>query len=420
MIGKEIKTLLRTAENKSTNKPKLLIILNRFVIGGQAVDTIPLVWHLMPHFDVLILFGEKEKDEIEPSFLLELYPGLRLKKIKQLRRSVNPFIDVLAFFHVLYVIITFKANIVHTHGAKSGFIGRVAAWIAGVPVIIHTFHGHFFHSYFSKTSSKLVAAVERWMGKITTAAVALSTIQKDDLVENYKILPASKIRIIPLGFHFEPVSNPAEQRSNFRKKYGLKDNDVAIGIVGRIVAIKNHSFFVRVAAQLLKLPLQNPVAFFIIGDGDLKIQVENELRRNNIHCNNNSITNDNRVVFTSWLTNTSEVMSGLDIIVLTSLNEGTPLSIIEAQYFKKPVVCTNVGGVKDTMCEGKSGFLVDNNDITIFTQKLHQLVEDKNLRNEMGEEGFDFASKKFCKQKEIEDTKTLYLNLLKEKKQSFF
>ena len=126
--------------------PRLIIILNRFVIGGQAVDTIPLAWHLSNDFDILILYGEKEKDEVEPQFLLEQYPGLRLKKIKTLQRSINPFYDVVAFFSVLRTIINFKANIVHTHGAKSGFIGRLAAFMAGVPVIIHTFHGHFFHS----------------------------------------------------------------------------------------------------------------------------------------------------------------------------------------------------------------------------------------------------------------------------------
>ena len=193
---------MQPAGKSKQEKPRLLIILNRFVIGGQAVDTIPLAWYLKDVFDILIIYGEKEIDEIEPTFLLEKYKGLQLKKIRHLRRSINPLTDLIAFFRVLGAINTFRADIVHTHGAKSGFIGRLSAWLSGVPVIIHTFHGHFFHSYFSKAVSRSIAIVERAVGKITTSAIALSTNQKNELVEVYKILPASKINIVPLGFCF--------------------------------------------------------------------------------------------------------------------------------------------------------------------------------------------------------------------------
>ncbi|HEX8277185.1 MAG TPA: glycosyltransferase [Segetibacter sp.] len=399
----------------AANPPRLLIILNRFVIGGQAVDTIPLAWYLKDDFDILILYGEKEKDEIEPQFLLQQYPGLRLKKIKQLRRSINPFIDVFAFFHVLITIVQFKADVVHTHGAKSGFIGRIAAWLAGVPVIIHTFHGHFFHSYFSKTVSTSIAGIERMIGKITTCVVALSEAQKSELADKYRILPASKIKIIQLGFAFGQVNDNSDARKAFRNKFGLKPNDVAVGIVGRVVAVKNHSLFINVVQQLTSVPATNPAAFFIVGDGDVRPKVEEELERKNIAFNYHSITNDNRVVLTSWLTEMYEVMNGLDIIVLTSLNEGTPLSIIEAEFFKRPVVATNVGGVKDTMVDGKTGFLTESNDAITFAQKLRLLIESKELREKMGEEGFKFASAKFSKEKEISETRQFYVSLLKQK-----
>ncbi|MCW3106997.1 MAG: glycosyltransferase family 1 protein [Segetibacter sp.] len=406
---------MQLAKKTLSNNPRLLIILNRFVIGGQAVDTIPLAWYLKQDFDILILCGEKEKDEIEPDFLLQQYAGLQLKKIKHLRRSINPFIDVFAFFSVLYTIITFKPGIVHTHGAKSGFIGRLAAWFAGVPVIIHTFHGHFFHSYFSKRVSGFIAVVERTIGKITTCAIALSDAQKSELVDKYKILPPSKIKIIPLGFAFDQLNDAEKLRHTFRSKYGLQPNDVAIGIVGRIVPVKNHSFFVNVIHELTSVSAANPAAFFIIGDGDLKNQVEKDLQQKDIPFNKHSITSNNRVVFTSWVTEMYEVMNGLDIIVLTSLNEGTPLSIIEAEFFKRPVVATNVGGVKDTMVDVKTGFITESNDVTTFTQKLRLLIENKELRDKMGEEGYNFASAKFSKQREIGATREFYFSLLKEK-----
>lgn len=411
----EIKTEVQSSESSVVKRAKLLIILNRFVIGGQAVDTIPLAWYLTKHFEILILYGEKEKDEIEPVFLLEQYPGLRLKKIKHLRRSINPIIDIFAFFSVLSAIISFKSDIVHTHGAKSGFIGRLAAWFAGVPVIVHTFHGHFFHSYFSKTVSIGIALVERMIGKITTSAVALSELQKIELAGKYKILPSSKISIIPLGFASEEHNDSISWRTSFRNKYGLTADDVAIGLVGRIVPVKNHPFFINVVEELTNQPTNNPAAFFIVGDGDLRNQVEKDFKQKNIPFSDHCITEENRVVFTSWLTKMNEVMSGLDIIVLTSLNEGTPLSIIEAHFFKKPVVSTNVGGVKDTMIDGTTGFLSESHDVTTFTTKLRLLIEDKPLRNKMGEEAYKFATAKFSKQKEIDTSRDFYFKLLKEK-----
>ncbi len=397
------------------NKPRLLIILNRFVIGGQAVDTIPLAWHLQSYFDILILYGEKEKDEIEPVFLLEKYPGLQLQKIKNLRRSINPLNDVVAFFQVYKAIKNYKADIVHTHGAKSGFTGRLASWIYGVPVIIHTFHGHFFHSYFSKNISLFIAGIERLVGKITTAAIALSEAQKDELSAVYKILPPAKIKVIQLGFAFDQENDAAILRQAFRDKFNLQPTDVAVGIVGRIVAVKNHAFFVRVIKNILASKEAGKTVFLIIGDGDLRHQVEEDLQNNNIEFNSTGVTNTCRVVFTSWITDMYGIMNALDIIALTSLNEGTPLSVIEAQFFKKPVVSTDAGGVKDTMLDNISGYITATNDEIGFAEKLKKVINDDHLRVQMGEAGFAFVSEKFSKKNEIAATRDLYFSLLPKK-----
>ena len=397
------------------NKPRLLIILNRFVIGGQAVDTIPLAYYLQGHFEILILFGEKEPDEIEPSFLLDQYPGLQLKKIRQIKRNINPFIDVLAFFRLLKVILSFKPHIVHTHGAKSGFLGRLAAWLCQVPVIIHSFHGHFFHSYFSKKISNFIAFVERCMGKITTAAIALSEALQHDLTEEFKILPSSKIKIIPLGFAFDMRQDTQQLRDTFRNRYGLQKNDIAIGIVGRIVPIKNHYFFLQVIHHMLhELKMKN-VAFFIIGDGELRNSLENQLNDLQIPFSNSGVNENCKVVFTSWIMDIYEVMNGLDIVSLTSLNEGTPLSLIEAQFFGKPVVATHVGGVKDTIKDGITGFLAKNGDVAGFATKLKTLVENENLRMQMGDAGTKLAWKDFSKQTEVKATQDFYFSLLRNK-----
>ncbi len=399
-----------------TNKPRLLIVLNRFVIGGQAVDTIPLAWHLQNDFDILILYGEKEKDEIEPGFLLKQYPGLRLKKLKHLRRSVNPFVDILAFYCAWVSIKNYRADIVHTHGAKSGFIGRICAWLCGVPVIIHTFHGHLFHSYFSTKVSGIIAAAERLLGKITTAAIALSDAQKLELSGTFTILPPGKIYIIPLGFASPTSTQPSLLRQQFRDRYKLQETDVAVGIVGRIVPVKNHSFFVQVIKCVLAQTIAPQPAFLIIGDGNMRTQVERELQENNILFSDTVITPQHRVLFTSWLTDMDEVMNGLDIVALTSLNEGTPLSIIEAQFFKRPVVSTDAGGVKDTMQDGVTGFITGKDDTTTFCEKLRFLINDSGLRQAMGEKGLAFVDSRFSKQTEVASTRTLYISLLSQAK----
>jgi glycosyltransferase involved in cell wall biosynthesis len=399
----------------SVGIPRLLIVLNRFVIGGQAVDTLPLAYFLKEDFEILIVYGEKEKDEIEPIFLLNKYPGLYLKKVSYLRRSVNPIIDIVAFFQLLLIIIKFKPHIVHTHGAKSGFLGRLAAWVCHVPVIVHTFHGHFFHSYFSKKVSGFIAGIERVIGRITTAAIALSKLQKKELVEEFAILPADKMTIIPLGFVYEHNKDKQLLRSRFRARYKISENEIAIGIVGRIVPVKNHSLFIQSAKHLLSSKIYPRPVFFMVGDGELRQQVEEQLQLNGISYSNKEISLDNRFVFTSWLTEMDEVMNGLDIIALTSLNEGTPLSIIEAQFFKKAIVATDVGGVKDTMEDGVTGFLVKSNDANSFSSKLELLVTDEALRLKMGEAGYRLATERFSKEKEVLNTKNFYFSLLQRK-----
>ena len=254
------------------------------------------------------------------------------------------------------------------------------------------------------------------MGKITTAAVALSNAQKEELAHKYNILPAAKIIVIPLGFAFDQENNAGVLRNTFRNKFGLQNEHVATGIVGRIVPVKNHLFFIKVIEKILGTAGMGNAVFFIVGDGDLKQQVELELKKRNIGYNNSGISNNNKVVFTSWVTDMYEVMNGLDIVALTSLNEGTPLSVIEAQFFKKPVVSTDAGGVRDTMQDGISGFVSATNDEDDFKENLVKLIQDAQLRKDMGEAGFDFASTRFSKTEEVNATRSLYFSLLRQKR----
>jgi glycosyltransferase involved in cell wall biosynthesis len=386
---------------------RIIIILNRLVVGGQTLDTLPLLHCLSKEFEILVLHGEKEKDEKDASPLLKKF-SLNGEYIHSLKRNINPVNDIRAFLKVYSVIKRFKPQIVHTHGSKSGLIGRLAAYRAKVPVIIHTFHGHLFHSYYNSFFSSVLKRSERQLSKITSTAIAISEWQKKELCEFYKIAPAEKIKVIHLGITVQESTEEKDQlRKSFREKHNVGDEVIAIGIVGRIVPIKNLSMFVQVAAELLRTT-KHPLRFFIIGDGYLKREVQELCDSKKLTWTNNRTGTGPSVIFTSWIDEIIPAILGLDIVVLTSNNEGTPMSIIEAQSCGKPVVATNVGGVRDTLIDDQTGFLVPPGDVQAMVKKLQYLVENAELRTQMGLQAREFASYQFSKQTEIENFKKLY------------
>jgi glycosyltransferase involved in cell wall biosynthesis len=394
-------------------KKRVVIILNRLVIGGQAVDTIPLAYYLQKHFDILILYGDKEKDEVEALFLLQQYSGLYTKKVKYLKRTINPLIDIAAFFSILVAIKKYKAHVVHTHGSKSGVLGRLAAKVLSIPVIVHTFHGHLFHSYFNSIGNTLVKWVEQKLALISTAIIALSNEQKHELTDVFHITGSQKVKIVPLGVDeklLQPISNNCRQY--FREQKRIPADALVIGSVGRIVPIKNLVLFLQVAQALLAKGY-NELYFVVVGDGESKQQLLDFLRANNILYSDKENNNkDARIIFTSWVEDMATAYYGLDIVMLTSLNEGTPLSIIEAQFCGKPVIASNVGGVKDTFLPDISGLLVQGNNVDDFVLATEKLLEDALLRKQMSDAAIVFANNTFSKAKEVAAMKEVYLELL--------
>ena len=384
-------------------------------MGGISNDIIPLAYYLQPEFNILIMHGEKDENEVSADFLLKKYPGLKFKKIKQLKKTVNPIADLVAYFQIIKTIKVFKADIVHTHGAKSGFIGRLAAYKASVPCIIHTYHGHHFHSYYNHSISLVLSKFERLLGRITTKVIAISKWQKKELTEIYKIIPPEKAEIISLGI--DPGQNkatPDTHRNIFREKYNVDSDTVAIGIAGRIVPIKNLKLFVQVANALISATKKR-ICFFIIGDGILKKQIEAQCAALDVSYTEN-VGEKASIIFTSWIEDIIPAMHAMDIVTLTSNNEGTPLSLIEAQFCGKPVVATNVGGVKDIVVNNETGFLVEPGDADAMFKKLDLLIESDELRKEMGEKAAAFAALSFSKQAEVENYRQVYKSLLADKR----
>lgn len=377
------------------------------MVGGPALDIIPLAYHLSRDFDIHILYGQKEPDETEPSFMLEKYDGLTLIFNKHLRRSLHFVRDYKAYRFISKYIGRFKPDIVHTHGAKVGLFGRIAASRQKVPLIIHTFHGHFFHSYFNRLLTRSLVITERRLLRITDHVIAISNTQKSELQKILRIKDPRKIKLIPLGVDYIDPAMKDHYRQAFKRTYRIDDDTVCIGLLGRLVGIKNPHFFIKVVEDVLKRCGKQKVTFFIAGDGYEKEGMKHELRQKSIRYSESN-SEDAPVVFTSWVQNIQNILEGLDIVVLTSFNEGTPMSLIEAQLCGKPVVAVDVGGVRDTMIANKTGFLIENHNLEKFSNAVVTLIDDKDLRKRMGQAARAFAAASFSKENEIANFTVLY------------
>jgi glycosyltransferase involved in cell wall biosynthesis len=394
-------------------KPTLLIILNRLVLGGQSIDTIPLAYKLKDEYNIVIVYGEKEKDEQECIELMGKSSGILFQKIPSLKRSINPLNELAAIFSLYKIIKKFNPVIVHTHGSKPGVNGRLAARFAKVPVIIHTFHGHLFHSYYNRFISSWIIQFEKFLSTLSTKIVVLGKQQQTEICKQYKIVNSEKVEVVPLGIDEMVYNKDAEAlRKNFRNEYSLSDDCVAVGIIGRMVPVKNHKLLINIIKRLLNSDVKEKVKFFFIGDGYSKRELEKELIRANIIWSTDKNNRVAKVVFTSWITPITSALHALDIVALTSLNEGTPLSLIEAQICYKPVVASDVGGVKDTFIANETGFLIEDHNVVEFADKLLMLIQNKELRRTMGDRGNIFAKENFSKQAEVDAFRKLYSNCI--------
>src|ERR1035437_2948879 len=220
--------------------PRILRIINRLNLGGPTYNAAYLTKYLAPEFETMLIAGMKEDSEESSEFIVKQM-GIEPIYITEMKRSINPAQDYKAYKRIKSIIKEFKPDIVHTHAAKAGTIARLAAKACNVPVIVHTFHGHVFHSYFNSFKTSIFIAIEQYLARKSTKIIAISEHQKKELTKQYHICSESKIAVIPLGFDLERFQENMDlKRKEFRNKYFIDDDEVAIGIIGRLVPIKNH------------------------------------------------------------------------------------------------------------------------------------------------------------------------------------
>lgn len=385
--------------------PKVLRIINRFNLGGPTYNATFLTRFLNDDFETVLIGGLPEEGETDSFHIPEEYQ-IKPTLIKELKRIPNFKTDRQAYKKIKAIIKEFKPDIVHTHASKAGALGRRAAFACKVPIVVHTYHGHVFHSYFSKWKTALIKLIERNLAKKTSAVITISEKQKKEICDIHKISAPDKTFVIPLGFDLVKFNlNREEKRTKTRNEFGIKDDEIAIAIIGRITKIKNHDFFLDVINKILEENQNIKIKVFIVGDGDLTEHISK--RASQINDKFGDI-----VILTSWIFDIATFNPGMDIICLTSDNEGTPVSLIEAQASGIPIITTDVGGIRDIVLDGETGYIIPKNDIVLFSTKLLELINDKVKRESFSKNGWEFVKDKFHYTRLVKDVEELYYKLL--------
>ncbi len=388
-------------------KIKVLRIINRFNIGGPTYNATFLTRYLSDDFETLLVGGLPEKDEADSLHILEEY-GVEAVYIPEMKRKPDFFSDRKALSKLKKIIQEFQPDIVHTHAAKAGALGRKAAFDCKVPVVVHTFHGHVFHSYFGRVKTSIYKFIERRLASKSTGIITISETQKKEIVEDHRISHPEKTKVIPLSFDLSKFNENIEsKRIETRKKYELKEEEVAIAIIGRLAPVKNHALFFDIIKLAHQKTNKKPV-FFVVGDGELKTFVEDQVNQ----LGEQGVD----IRFTSWIKDIATFNAGMDVICLTSKNEGTPVSLIESQAANVPVITTDVGGVRDIISDNLTGFIVPTNNARIFADKLIELIDNEPLRKEMGLRGWPFVKDTFHYTRLVKDMENYYKHLLSQTK----
>lgn len=351
----------------------------------------------------MLLGGVPDEGEVDSLFILEDI-GVKPLIVKDLKRTPNFKDDLRAYSEIKRIIEEYKPDIVHTHASKAGAIGRLAALKQKVPVIVHTYHGHVFDGYFGRFKTFIYKSIERYLASKSSGIVAISPEQKEDLSNRHKICEPKKIKVIPLGFDLNRFQHDRNKnRIGTRKKYQIAEDEIAIAIVGRLVKIKNHEFFLK-AIEKLSARTDKKLRIFIVGDGT---------ERESLECIAERISNEKLTIeFTSWIKDIHLFNPGMDLICLTSINEGTPVSLIEAQASSVAVVSTDVGGVQHVVKQGETGLIVEPNDLENYVASLIDLVENEEKRSFLSQNGWDYVKEAFHYEKLVQNMEAYYEELL--------
>lgn len=387
---------------------KVTRIISRLNIGGPAIQAITLTRELeRDGFTTHLIRGSEAPAEGNMDYLAAQL-GVRPTLVRSLRRNPGPG-DVRALGALVRLLRADRPQIVHTHAAKGGTLGRLATLIAfpraaSRPLLVHTYHGHSLTGYFSPRTARFYRAIEHALAPATDRLVAVSKEVQDELV-GLGVAPAAKFTVIPLGFDLSPFTSDdderwARRRARLRGAWGIASEELVVTLIARLVPIKRVDRFISAAFALASLP---GVRFVIVGDGELREQLQASIHAREL---------GERLIWAGFRRDIPDVCYASDVVVLTSDNEGTPVSLIEAQAAAVPVVATNVGGVRSVVLDGETGYVVRVRDTERLAVRIAALLHHPELRARMGAAGRAHVCANFTLERLAADHVRLYRELI--------
>jgi glycosyltransferase involved in cell wall biosynthesis len=390
-----------------TSRPriKVLRIIARLCVGGPSLHVCALTSRLDPaRYDSQLIAGSEGEGEASH---LEVH-GLsvqHLLRLPALGRELSPYRDMQTVATLVRLMRRERPDIVHTHTAKAGAVGRLAAAIARVPIVVHTYHGHVLEGYFSAAKTRAFVAIERLLAHGTSRLIAVTPTVRDQVLERGIGRP-DQFSVIPLGLDLEPFVAYSQHTGKLRAELGLPAEVPLVGIVGRLVPIKAHDLFLAAAARVAAV---SPAHFVIVGDGYLRPQIETQAA---------ALGLTPRVHMLGWRADLPAINADLDVAALSSRNEGSPVALIEAMTAERAVVSTRVGGVADVIDDGRTGLLVPKGDATALGDAILTLIRDPAQRRALGTAARASVYPAYALDRLVGDIDSLYQQLLADRRHS--
>ena len=354
---------------------KIAQVITRLDWGGSPDIVRIMCAHLDPrNYDITLVTGPTKYPTAKTSEFLKSFKG-KVIEIPHLKREVNPFDDIPAFFELYNLFRRERFDIVHTHTTKAGILGRIAARLARCRVTVHTPHGHIFYGYFSPAATGAIVAAESFATLFTDKIIALTQLEKRDMIK-FGVARADKIEVIYQGLELEKYALAAPCRALTRKSFNIEDDELVVGMVGRLEPVKGADYFVE-AAKLIS-PAAPKVKFIMAGDGSLREKLEARVKMSGLMP---------KFIFAGWREDIPEILSMLDVLVLPSLNEAVGMAALEAGAAGVPVVATNVGGIPEVVKDNETGILVGPGDPQALAEAINALLKDPEKRRELSERG---------------------------------
>jgi glycosyltransferase involved in cell wall biosynthesis len=395
-----------TPRERSARPVRVVRVIARLNIGGPAQQVILLTAGLdRARFATTLVTGLVGRDEGDFSEMARAR-GVDPVVISELGRALRPGRDLTAFIKLVRLFRTLRPDLVHTHTAKAGTLGRLAARVARVPVKIHTFHGHVLDGYFSRPVTRAFLEIERRLARTTDRLVTVSPRLKGQLLA-MGIGRPEQVEVVPLGLDLERFRRARAPSPTLRPSLGLTDDTPLLGIVGRLVPIKDHATLFQALARLHAQG--RAVHLVVIGDGEERARLEGLAGRLGL---------GSRIHFLGWRVDLETILGELDVVICASINEGTPVALIEAMAAGIPVLSTDVGGVADLVTHGETGWLVPSGDPDALASGIRHLLSDRTFGARLATAGQAVALDRYDVTRLVPRVEALYAAVIDEKLQT--